>query len=58
MPIIVKNKIQENKMLKVSLFRKGIRISFVLRFNDASHFVKYFKRFTGFTPQNYRVSLV
>lgn len=29
-------------------------ISFSLSFNDPSHFVKYFKRYTGFTPQSFR----
>ncbi len=29
-------------------------IAFTLDFTDASHFVKYFKRITGQTPQNYR----
>ncbi|MFK5121455.1 helix-turn-helix domain-containing protein [Klebsiella pneumoniae] len=29
-------------------------ISFLLSFNDSSHFVKYFKRYTGFTPQAFR----
>ncbi len=31
-------------------------IAFALHFNDASHFVKYFKRATGKTPQQFRQS--
>lgn len=31
-------------------------ISFMLHFNDPSHFVKYFRRFTGSTPQAFRKS--
>lgn len=31
-------------------------ISFALGFTDSSHFVKYFKRFTGQTPQLFRNS--
>lgn len=26
-----------------------------LEFSDASHFIKYFKRYTGYTPQSYRL---
>lgn len=29
-------------------------ISYILYFNDPSHFVKYFKRFTGCTPKTFR----
>lgn len=30
------------------------QISFALDFNDPSHFIKYFKRYTGITPQAFR----
>ncbi|HMR83712.1 MAG TPA: helix-turn-helix domain-containing protein [Niabella sp.] len=30
------------------------QIAFSLNFNDASHFIKYFKRFTGLTPVGFR----
>lgn len=29
-------------------------IAYALNFNDTSHFVKYFKRYTGYTPQVFR----
>ena len=32
------------------------QIAFVLNFNDASHFIKYFKRFTGLTPLGFRTA--
>ena len=50
--------INEAKRLLIYTDNTVAEISFNLSFNDASHFVKYFKRFTGFTPQNYRASLV
>lgn len=50
--------INEAKRLLIYTDNTVAEISFDLSFNDASHFVKYFKRFTGFTPQNYRASLV
>jgi AraC family transcriptional regulator, transcriptional activator of pobA len=50
--------INEAKRLLIYTDNTVAEISFDLSFNDASHFVKYFKRFTGFTPQNYRANLV
>jgi AraC-like DNA-binding protein len=50
--------INEAKRLLIYTDNTVAEISFNLSFNDASHFVKYFKRFTGYTPQNYRASLV
>ncbi|WP_221451844.1 helix-turn-helix domain-containing protein [Pedobacter sp. AK013] len=50
--------INEAKRLLIYTDNTVAEISFSLSFNDTSHFVKYFKRFTGFTPQNYRASLV
>jgi AraC family transcriptional activator of pobA len=50
--------INEAKRLLIYTDNTVAEISFDLSFNDASHFVKYFKRFTGFTPKNYRASLV
>ncbi|MDQ0639711.1 AraC family transcriptional activator of pobA [Pedobacter sp. W3I1] len=50
--------INEAKRLLIYTDNTVAEISFDLSFNDTSHFVKYFKRFTGFTPQNYRASLI
>jgi len=50
--------INEAKRLLIYTDNTVAEISYNLSFNDTSHFVKYFKRFTGFTPQNYRASLV
>ncbi|TCD11019.1 helix-turn-helix domain-containing protein [Pedobacter frigidisoli] len=50
--------INEAKRLLIYTDNTVAEITFELSFNDTSHFVKYFKRFTGYTPQNYRASLV
>jgi AraC-like DNA-binding protein len=50
--------INEAKRLLVYTDNTVAEIAFILNFNDASHFVKYFKRFTSHTPQNYRTNLV
>ncbi|MBO9673093.1 MAG: AraC family transcriptional regulator [Sphingobacteriaceae bacterium] len=50
--------INEAKRLLIYTDNTVAEIGFTLNFNDASHFVKYFKRFTGLTPQNYRAGVV
>jgi len=50
--------INEAKRLLIYTDNTVGEIGFDLSFNDTSHFVKYFKRFTGYTPQNYRAGLV
>jgi len=47
--------ISEAKRLLIYTANTISEIAFVLDFNDASHFIKYFKRFTGVTPQSYRL---
>lgn len=46
--------ISEAKRLLTYTSSTVAEISLVLHFSDASHFTKYFKRHTGFTPQAYR----
>lgn len=46
--------INEAKRLLIYTDNTVSEISFGLDFNDPSHFVKYFKRFTGYTPQVFR----
>lgn len=46
--------ISEAKRLLIYTDKTVSEISFSLDFNDPSHFVKYFKRFTGYTPQVFR----
>lgn len=48
--------IGEAKRLLVYTDNTVAEISIILRFNDPSHFVKYFKRFTGCTPRIFRNS--
>ena len=50
--------INEAKRLLIYTDNTVAEIAFALSFNDASHFVKYFKRFTGQTPQNYRAGVI
>jgi len=50
--------INEAKRLLIYTDSTVGEIGFDLSFSDTSHFVKYFKRFTGYTPQNYRSGLV
>ncbi len=46
--------IDEAKRLLMYTDQRVSEISFLLSFNDPSHFVKYFKRHTGDTPQVFR----
>ena len=46
--------ISEAKRLLIYTDKTVSEVSFSLCFNDPSHFVKYFKRFTGHTPQAFR----
>jgi AraC family transcriptional activator of pobA len=50
--------ISETKRLLIYTNNTVSEISFILDFKDVSHFVKYFKRFTGNTPQSFRSSQV
>lgn len=47
--------ISEAKRLLVYTNNTVAETAFALDFKDASHFIKYFKRFTGLTPQAYRM---
>jgi AraC-like DNA-binding protein/quercetin dioxygenase-like cupin family protein len=47
--------IGEAKRLLIYTKNTVSEISFALDFNDASHFIKFFKRFTGMTPQSFRL---
>lgn len=46
--------IGEAKRLLIYTSSTISEISFTLEFTDPSHFVKYFKRYTGYTPQAFR----
>lgn len=46
--------VNEAKRLLIYTNSTVAEVAFRLNFNDSSHFIKYFKRFTGTTPQNYR----
>lgn len=46
--------INEAKRLLLYTDKTVSEISFSLNFNDPSHFVKYFKRLSGLTPQSFR----
>jgi len=48
--------INEAKRLLIYTDNTVAEVAFILSFNDPSHFIKYFKRFTGITPQNYLVN--
>lgn len=50
--------VNEAKRLLIYTSNTVAEVAFTLNFNDPSHFIKYFKRFTGSTPQNYRKSSV
>lgn len=52
--ILAEHIISEAKRLLIYTDNTISEISFVLDFHDPSHFVKYFKRFTGHTPQAFR----
>lgn len=47
--------ISEAKRLLLYTDKTVSEISYTLKFNDPSHFVKYFKRITGQTPQSFRL---
>jgi AraC family transcriptional activator of pobA len=49
--------IDEAKRLLIYTDNSIAQVAFILSFNDSSHFIKYFKRFTGITPHNYRANL-
>lgn len=51
---IAEHIINEAKRLLIYTDTHVSQITHHLNFNDSSHFVKYFKRFTGFTPQAFR----
>ena len=44
----------ESKRLLLYTDLRISEIAFSLRFSDPSHFVKYFRRIVGTTPQNFR----
>jgi AraC-like DNA-binding protein len=48
--------INEAKRLLLYTDKTVSEISFSLNFNDPSHFVKYFKRLSGQTPQSFRLT--
>lgn len=50
--------ISEAKRLLIYTDSTVAEIAHGLSFNDSSHFIKYFKRFTGNTPKNYRLNLL
>jgi AraC family transcriptional activator of pobA len=50
--------IGEAKRLLIYTDSTVAEIAIGLSFNDSSHFIKYFKRFTGNTPKNYRINLL
>ena len=52
--VLAEHIIGEAKRLLIYTDNTVSEISFGLDFNDPSHFVKYFKRFTGYTPQAFR----
>jgi len=52
--VLAEHIISEAKRLLFYTDKSVSEISFSLSFNDPSHFVKYFKRFTGYTPQVFR----
>lgn len=47
--------IGEAKRLLIYTSNTISEIAFALDFNDASHFIKYFKRFASLTPQSFRL---
>jgi len=49
--------ISEAKRLLIYTDKTISEIGFLLSFNDSSHFIKYFKRFTGRTPKIFRMEL-
>lgn len=52
--ILAEHIISEAKRLLIYTGNTVSEISFALDFNDSSHFVKYFKRYTGHTPKAFR----
>lgn len=52
--VLAESIIDEAKRLLVYTDQRVSEISFSLSFNDPSHFVKYFKRYAGETPQAFR----
>lgn len=52
--VLAEHIISEAKRLLIYTDNTVSEISFTLEFNDPSHFVKYFKRYTGLTPQVFR----
>jgi len=52
--VLAEHIISEAKRLLIYTDNTVSEISFTLDFNDPSHFVKYFKRYTGHTPQVFR----
>jgi AraC-like DNA-binding protein/quercetin dioxygenase-like cupin family protein len=54
--VLAEHLIGEAKRLLFYTDNTVAEISFMLRFNDPSHFVKYFRRYTGSTPHAFRKS--
>lgn len=52
--VLAEHIISEAKRLLIYTNTTVSEISFTLHFTDSSHFVKYFKRYTGHTPQAFR----
>jgi AraC-like DNA-binding protein len=52
--ILAEHIIAEAKRLLLYTGNTVSEIAFAIEFNDPSHFVKYFKRYTGHTPQAFR----
>ncbi|AZB20479.1 helix-turn-helix domain-containing protein [Chryseobacterium indologenes] len=52
--VIAEHITSEAKRQLIYTERSVSEIAFSLNFNDTSHFVKYFKRFAGITPQAFR----
>lgn len=54
--VLAEHIISEAKRLLIYTDNTVAEISFALDFNDPSHFVKYFKRYTGKTPKTFRAN--
>ncbi|MGL4581499.1 MAG: helix-turn-helix domain-containing protein, partial [Flavobacterium sp.] len=52
--IIAKHIIDEAKRQLLYSQNRISEIAYYLNFNDSSYFIKYFKRFTGLTPKEFR----
>ncbi|TEB40939.1 AraC family transcriptional regulator, partial [Flavobacterium circumlabens] len=52
--VIAEYMISEAKRLLLYTDNNVSEVAYTLNFNDTSHFIKYFKRHTGYTPQVFR----